>query len=292
MKEFIDSINWSEIWEISKEYVLPNIGWFIFWIVLFIIIGLILGIVFNVFLYRKNIFFRDRKYYNWFAKLWIPYFMIVFLYFSSMIGLFYGVHSVLRSENKSITSNIYSRTIGSTFSSEKEKKEFLHSLQELSKSSEDVSKSMTQALAIYIKQNNSGYASVDNFKNSSTSYLLKKYESEVYSACVYGFMKVVDDQANMKNVKDIDYTQFKSLLQKLDKIEPQRIENSIQSEMGRKLQAILDYIFKEILKHELFFFFLFLLIPFVEYFIYLKFIKTKESDLNRPKPVENVIKHY
>ncbi len=290
MKEFIDSINWSEIWEITKEYVLPNIGWFIFWIVLFIIIGLILGIVFNVFLYRKNIFFRDRKYYNWFAKLWIPYFMIVFLYFSSMIGLFYGVHSVLRSENKSITSNIYSRTIGSTFSSEKEKKEFLHSLQTLSNSSEDVSKSMTQALAIYIKQNNSGYASVDNFKNSSTSYLLKKYESEVYSACVYGFMKVVDDKANMKNVKDIDYTQFKSLLQKLDKIEPQRIENSIQSEMGRKLQAILDYIFKEILKHELFFFFLFLLIPFVEYFIYLKFIKTKESDLNKPKPVENVIK--
>lgn len=290
MKEFIDSINWSEIWEITKEYVLPNIGWFIFWIVLFVIIGLILGIVFNVFLYRKNIFFRDRKYYNWFAKLWIPYFMVVFLYFSSMIGLFYGVHSVLRSENKSITSNIYSRTIGSTFSSEKEKKEFLHSLQTLSNSSEDVSKSMTQALAIYIKQNNSGYASVDNFKNSSTSYLLKKYESEVYSACVYGFMKVVDDQANMKNVKDIDYTQFKSLLQKLDKIEPQRIENSIQSEMGRKLQAILDYIFKEILKHELFFFFLFLLIPFVEYFIYLKFIKTKESDLSRPKPVENVIK--
>ncbi|PIF30652.1 hypothetical protein CLU81_1094 [Flavobacterium sp. 9] len=291
MKEFIDSINWSEIWEITKEYVLPNIGWFIFWIVLFVIIGLILGIVFNVFLYRKNIFFRDRKYYNWFAKLWIPYFMIVFLYFSSMIGLFYGVHSVLRSENKSITSNIYSRTIGTTFSSEKEKKEFLNSLQTLSKSSEDVSKSMTQALAIYIKQNNSGYASVDNFKNSSTSYLLKKYESEVYSACVYGFMKVVDDKANMKNVKDIDYTQFKSLLQKLDQIEPQRIENSIQSEMGRKLQAILDYIFKEILKHELFFFFLFLLIPFVEYFIYLKFIKTKESDINRPKPVENVIKY-
>jgi predicted phage tail protein len=206
-----------------------------------------------------------------------------------MIGLFYGVHSVLRSENKSITSNIYSRTIGSTFSSEKEKKEFLHSLQTLSKSSEDVSKSMTQALAIYIKQNNSGYASVDNFKNSSTSYLLKKYESEVYSACVYGFMKVVDDKANMKNVKDIDYTQFKSLLQKLDQIAPQRIENSIQSEMGRKLQAILDYIFKEILKHELFFFLLFLLIPFVEYFIYLKFIKTKESDLSKPKPVENVI---
>ncbi|WP_337966716.1 hypothetical protein [uncultured Flavobacterium sp.] len=289
MKEFIDSINWSEIWEITKEYVLPNIGWFIFWIVLFVIIGLILGIVFNVFLYRKNIFFRDRKYYNWFAKLWIPYLMIVFLYFSSMIGLFYGVHSVLRSENKSITSNIYSRTIGSTFSSEKEKKEFLHSLQTLSNSSEDVSKSMTQALAIYIKQNNSGYASVDNFKNSSTSYLLKKYESEVYSACVYGFMKVVDDKANMKNVKDIDYTQFKSLLQKLDKIEPQRIENSIQSEIGRKLQAILDYIFKEILKHELFFFFLFLLIPFVEYFIYLKFIKTTESDLSKPKPVENVI---
>ncbi|MCD0471526.1 chloride channel protein [Flavobacterium sp. JAS] len=289
MKEYIDSIDWSEIWEFSKQFILPNIGWFIFWLVLFIILGLILGIVFNVFLYRKNIFTRDRKYYNWIAKLWIPYFMIVFLYFSAMIGLFYGGHSVLKSENKNITANIYSKTIGTTFSSEKEKKDFLHTLQTLSNSSEDVSKSMTEALAIYIKQNNSGFSSVDNFKNSSTSYLLKKYESEVYSACVYGFMKVVDDKANMKNVKDIDYTEFKSLLQKLDQIEPQRIELSIQSEMGRKLQAVLDYIFKEILKHELFFFLLFLIIPFIEYFIYLKFIKTKESDLNGPKPVDNII---
>lgn len=289
MKEYIDSINWSEIWELSKQFILPNIGWFIFWIVLFIVLGFILGIVFNVFLYRKNIFFREQKYYNWFAKLWIPYLMIVFLYFSAMIGLFYGAHSVLKSENKNITANIYAKTIGTTFSSEKEKKDFLHTLQTLSRSSEDVSKSLTEALAIYIKQRNSGFAAVDNFKNSSTSYLLQKYESEVYSACVYGFMKVVDNKADMKNVKNIDYTTFKSLLQKLDQIEPQRIELSIQSEIGRKLESVLNYFFKEILKHELLFFLLFLIIPFVEYFIYLKFVKTKESDLSGPKPVENVI---
>lgn len=291
MKEYIDSINWSEIWELSKQFILPNIGWFIFWIVLFIVLGFILGIVFNVFLYRKNIFFRDQKYYNWFAKLWIPYLMIVFLYFSAMIGLFYGAHSVLKSENKNITANIYAKTIGTTFSSEKEKKDFLHTLQELSHSSEDVSKSLTEALAIYIKQKNSGFAAVDNFKNSSTSYLLQKYESEVYSACVYGFMKVVDNKADMKNVKNIDYTTFKSLLQKLDQIEPQRIELSIQSEMGRKLESVLNYFFKEILKHELLFFLLFLIIPFIEYFIYLKFVKTKETDVSGPKPVENVIKY-
>lgn len=290
MKEYIDSIVWSEVWEFSKQFILPNIGWFLFWTVLFIILGLIIGIVFNVFLYRKNIFSRDRKYYNWIAKLWIPYFMIVFLYFFAMIGLLYGGKSVLKSENKNITANIYSKTIGTTFSSEKEKKDFLHSLQLLSNSSEDVSKSLTQALALYIKQNNSGLQSVDNFKNSSASYLLQKYESEVYSACVYGFMKVVDDKADMKNVKDIDYAKFKSLLQKLDQIEPQRIESSIQSEMGRKLQSGLDLIFNEILKHELLFFFLFLIIPFVEYFIYLRFVKRKDDgDFSGLKPVENVI---
>lgn len=280
MKEYIDSINWSETWEFSKQFILPNMGWFVFWIVLFFILGLILSIVFNIFLHRKNIFFRDKKYYNWFAKLWIPYFVIVFLYFFTMIGLFYGAHSVLRSENKSITASIYAKTIGTTFSSEKEKKDFLHTLQQLSHSSEDVSKSLTEALAIYIKQKNSGYATVDNFKNSSTSYLLQKYESEVYSACVYGFMKVVDSKADMKNVKNMDYTTFKSLLQKLDQIEPQRIELSIQSEMGRKLQAVQNYFFKEILTHELLFFLLFLLIPFIEYFIYLRFVKMRETTKN------------
>lgn len=206
-----------------------------------------------------------------------------------MIGLFYGAHSIFRSENKNITASIYSKTLGTTFSSEKEKKDFLQTLQKLSHSSEDVSRSMTKTLAIYIKQKNSGFATVDHFKNSSTSYLLQKYESEVYSACVYSFLKVVDDKADMKNVKNMDYATFKSLLQKLDQIEPQRIELSIQSEMGRKLQSVQNYFFKEILTHELLFFLFFLLIPFIEYFIYLKFVKSKKDDFNGPKPVENVI---
>jgi ABC-type amino acid transport system permease subunit len=106
MKEYIDSIVWSEVWEFSKQFILPNIGWFLFWTVLFIILGLILGIIFNRILYKKNIFTRDRKYYNWIAKLWIPYFMVVFLYFFAMIGLLYGGKSVLKSENKNITANI------------------------------------------------------------------------------------------------------------------------------------------------------------------------------------------
>ena len=59
--------------------------------------------------------------------------------------------------------------------------------------------------------------------------------------------------------------------------------------MGHKLQAGLDLIFKEILQHELLFFFLFLIIPFVEYFIYLRFVKRKEDDFDGLKPVENVI---
>ncbi|MBS7254675.1 cytochrome c oxidase subunit II [Flavobacterium branchiicola] len=280
MKEYIDSINWSEVWEFSKQFILPNIGWFIFWIVLFIVLGIILGIVFNVFLYRKNFFERDKKYYNWIAKLWIPYFMIVILYFMTMIGLFYGTHSILRNENKNIAAQIYSNTFGTTFSSEKEKKDFLHAVQMLSNSSDDASKSMTKAFAVYIKQNNSGLSALDNFKNSSTSYLLQKYESDVYSACIYGFMKAVDDKADMKNVKNIDYAEFKSTLAKLDQIEPQKIELSLQSEMGRKLQSVQDFVFHEILKHELLFFLLFLLIPFVEFLIYIKFVKTPNAVQN------------
>jgi hypothetical protein len=93
-------------------------------------------------------------------------------------------------------------------------------------------------------------------------------------------MKVVDSKADMKNVTNMDYTTFKSLLQKLDQIEPQRIELSIQSEMGRKLQAVQNYFFKEILTHELLFFLFFLLIPFIEYFIYLRFVKTRENNTN------------
>lgn len=197
-----------------------------------------------------------------------------------MIGLLYGGHSIMEKENKNIAAHIYSNTIGTAFSSEKEKKDFLHSLQNISNSSEGVSRSMAQALAVYIKQNNSGFASVDKLKNSSTSYLLKKYKSDVYSACVYGFMKVADDKADMKNVKNIDYAQFKSLLKKLDQAEPQKIELSLQSEMGHKLQSVFDFVFKEILKHELLFFLFFLSLPFIEYLIYSRLVKRLETDQN------------
>ncbi|MBF4518210.1 hypothetical protein IRZ71_17740 [Flavobacterium sp. ANB] len=275
MKEYIDTINWQEVWEFSKHIILPNLGWFIFWTILFILLGLIISIVLNVYLYRKNFFTRDRTYYNWIAKLWIPYIIIVCIYFFGMLGLFYGGHSILSKENKSITANIYTKTVGSTFSSEKDKKAFLQTLQQLSNSSEDVSKSLTKTLGLYIEKNNTGLSSVDNFKNSSSTYLLKKYESEVYAATMYGFMKVIDDKADIASFKKIKYTELKSLLTKLDKIEPKRIEESIQLEMGHKLQAILDYIYKGIMKHELLFFVLFLIIPFIEYFIYWKFLKKK-----------------
>ncbi|KUJ60692.1 hypothetical protein AR687_16820 [Flavobacteriaceae bacterium CRH] len=275
MKEYIDTIDWKEVWEFSKHIILPNLGWFIFWTVLFILLGLIISIVLNVYLYRKNFFTRDKKYYNWIAKLWIPYIIIVCLYFSAMLGLFYGGHFVLARENESMTANIYAKTVGSTFSSEKDKKAFLLTLQQLSNSSEDVSKSLTKAINLYINKNNTGMSSIDNFKNSSSTYLLQKYEPEIYSATIYGFMKVVDDRADIASFKKINYSDLKLLLTKLDKIEPKRIEESIQLEMGHKLKTILDYIYKEIVKHELLFFALFLIIPFIEYFIYWKFIKKK-----------------
>ncbi|TDO73670.1 hypothetical protein EV143_105269 [Flavobacterium chryseum] len=275
MKEYLDTINRQQVWEFSKHIILPNLGWFIFWTILFVVLGLIISIVLNVYLYRKNFFTRDRTYYNWIAKLWIPYIIVVCIYFFGMLGLFYGGHSILSKENKSMTANIYAKTVGSTFSSEKDKKAFLATLQQLSNSSEDISKSLTKTIGLYITKNNTGMSSVDNFKNSSSTYLLQKYESEVYSATMYGFMKVVDDKADITSFKKIKYDELKLLLKKLDKIEPKKIEDSIQLEMGNKLQTILDYVYKGIIKHELLFFALFLIIPFIEFFIYWRFVKMR-----------------
>jgi hypothetical protein len=278
MKEYIDNINWSEIWAFSKQFILPNIGWFVLWLVLFLILGLVMSIFLNRYLYKKNLFTRDRKYYNWIAKLWIPYIVIVCLYFFGMFGLLYGSRAILTNENKSITASLYSHSLGTTFSTEAEKKAFLSSVQSLSNSSEDASQSMTKTLADYIKKSNTGMASVDHFKDASSSFLLQKYESEVYSACVFGCMKAVDSKADMHTVKNVGYAEFKSLLKKLDQIEPQKIEQSIQAEMGRKLQKAINLIYNEIMKHEIFFFLLFLAFPFIEFLIYVKFVKMKPQE--------------
>jgi len=289
MKEYTDAIDWREVWGFSKHFILPNIGWLTFWAVLFVVSGLIISIVLNVYLYRKNIFTRDKKYYNWIAKLWIPYIILVCVYFPGMIGLFYGGHSILVKENKNMTTSLYAKTLGSTFSSEKDKKAFLLVVQELSNSSGNMSKSLTTAMNLYIKKNNTGMAAVDNFKNSSSAYLFQKYEADIYSATIYGLMKVVDDKADIASFKEINYSEFKVLLTKLDKIEPKKIEDSIQLEIGHKLESVLNYVYKDLIKHQLLLFVLFLMLPFIEYFIYLKFVKSKEEDFSGPKTVENVI---
>lgn len=277
MKEYIATIDWSETWEFLKVYILPHLGSLLFWTLLFIIIGLIISIVLNIYLYRKSFFSRDRKYYNWIVKLWIPYIIVVFIYFFGMFGLFYSSHSVLEKENQNITTSIYSKTIGPRFSSEKNKKEFLVSLQQLSNVSEETSKSIVQSLSVKIKNNNSGMTVIDDFKNSSCNYLYEKYESEIYSATIYGLIKTVDKQVNVASIKNVDYADFKMLLTKLDKVEPKQIEQSIQSEISLKVKTILDYFYKGIMKHEALFLLLFLSFPFIEYLIYLKFVKTKKE---------------
>ncbi|MGO4770303.1 hypothetical protein ACEN2I_01455 [Flavobacterium sp. W22_SRS_FK3] len=289
MKEYIDSINWQVAWGFTKQILLPNLGSLLFWSVLFILLGLLISIILTVNLHKKKFFARDKKYYNWFAKVWIPYILLVSIYFFGMLGLFYGGHAILSKESESMAATIYAQSVGSTFSSEKEKKEFLATLQKFSDSSEDFSKDLTKAIGVYIKKNNTGMSSVDHLKNTSTAYLLQKYEPEIYSTTLYGFIKVVDDKADLASLKKLNYAEFKLLLKQLNTIDPKRIEESIQLEMNNKLQSFLDYFYKGMIKHQLLLFALFLAIPFIEYFIYLKFVKTKESDVSGPKPVENVI---
>lgn len=54
MKEYTEIIDWLKVWGFSKQFILPNIGSFLFWTVLFVLLGLILGIVLNIILYRKT----------------------------------------------------------------------------------------------------------------------------------------------------------------------------------------------------------------------------------------------
>ncbi|MDW8851767.1 hypothetical protein SD960_16820 [Flavobacterium sp. MMLR14_040] len=278
MANFYDSIKWAIIWEFLSEFILPNLGKVILSVILFIFLGLILSTIFTRFLYKKNFFHRDRKYYNWIVKLWIPYIIILFLYFSAIIGCLYKSHSVLLEEKKNLSTKLYSMTFGSSFASEKNSKDFLDLIQKYSNLSEKTSTILTSALLEKVQQKNTGIKSIDNFKNSSSSYLIKTYQSEIYAAFLYSILKSTDEKIDIKNIKDLQYSDFKILLKNLNKINPQKIEQSIQAELENKIEVTINYAYTELLKHELILFILFLIIPFIEYFIYVKFVKKSETN--------------
>jgi hypothetical protein len=272
--EKLNQVNWKEI---ITEIVLPHLGTLTLYIVLFCILGFITSIFYNLILWKKNIFVRHNKYYNWFVKLYIPGLVFVFLYFSVQFAFIYGAKKIIKDEEAIVVSELYDVSTSQFFKSPQEREDFILKLQQSSASLQKLGNQISQEVDTYVAQNNTGYNIIDNTKNKLTHYVIKEYETNLYSAVLYGMLKASGSLTEKEQIENMSYNEVNLLIKKLNTVDPKDIETSVKAKLTEFIDKIISSQINGFAKTTLFIFLLIIFLPILEYLIYRWWINRKEK---------------
>ena len=274
---FLDQIDWGVLWGIIKDIVLPHSGTLILNCILFLFLGLIIAIAYCIFLYRKGIFKRAPKYYNWAVKLYIPLLIIGILYVFGQWGLIRGIYKIVDAERPIIVTSTYSSTLEYFFKSEHEKNQFLTSLQLFAVISKSSSEDLIALLKDhYKKRETKGESLVSSVENKLTQFLINNYGEEIYSFLLYHLITTVAEKGGRINISDsISYNEFKVAIDFLLEVGYEDLEKIILEKLDDWVHNMLSSQYHNMVKSLLILLIIMMIIPLIEFFIYQKWIIPK-----------------
>jgi len=257
-------MNYKVTWKaIFLDFLLPNASTYILYISLFVIAGIVLSILYIRFLWKKKIFERTPKYYNWAVKLYIPFLFIIFMYFSIQVGLLFGTKKVLHRETERIVEEVYEFTVSKFFETPKDRELFVETLKELSKTLQNKSDSIEIKIADWVNQNHD--STNDKSKNKLTNMLVKKYKVKLYTLALYGLFKASNNQTGLK---DMSYKEVDELIKELHSIKTEQIENFIKQEFNGFVCKKIDSQIHNLVLGSFLVFISFILLPILDWKIY------------------------
>lgn len=268
--KFFEQANW---WQIIKETILPHLGTTFLYLTIFISIGFLLGVIYGLILWRFKILKRVPKYYNWAVKLYVVGGIAVFIYFSIHLGLMFAAKSIIKKEEPRIVSAIYEEMASQNFDSPEKRKIFIQKIQESVVEVQKGSKDVTLSLNKYVASKNTGFNVVDKGKNRLANYIFSKYQNDIYSASVYAMLLMASRGAF--DVKEMSYEEFNTLIATLNAMDPRDIEKSIKSKLTEKVDEIITDQMNGMIKGTFYMLIIILLIPVLEFYIYIFWMKNK-----------------
>lgn len=266
--KFMENVNW---WGIVKDNVLPHLGTIILSLILFISIGFILGIIYNVILWKKKVYTREPKYYNWGVKLYILASMIAFVYFFAHFAIISSARKIIKKEEPRIVSEIYEQGVKQIFNSPEERNKFIKKIQDGAGGIQQGSKQLTADINKYVASKNIGFQLIDNGKNKLSNYLTAKYQDDIYSAGLYGMLLAAG--RGHVDLKSLSYEDFNMIVKTLNRLDPRDIEKSIKLKLTEEVDGIVSKQMDGLFKGALYLFIAILLVPLVEFFIYRHYAK-------------------
>lgn len=274
----MQNINWetiySVVWYVVRNYPLK--------IILFCSICLVLGFFVSIiltFIFKKyKVISRHQKYYNWFVKLYIPAIFVINIIFSLKIGLFWGVYEALKTDSYSISEQIYHSGSQYIFQDEKSKKDFITDIRSVVSELSRNNKNTKIQIIDIAKAYDTKYKVVDKPKNWLASLFANYYGDRIHTLVLY---EILNSVPYLQVTKDLSYREFDTLSQKLIELNPDHIEKSIVEKIQNLFLIILRSQFKTILNGILMIWMLFMIIPWIEFWIYGMLMKRRLKEIKQ-----------
>jgi len=272
--DFFKDIDWSFIWSILSDTVLPNSGTLILNIVLFLFLGFVVALLYCILLGKKGIFKRTPKYYNWAVKLYIPLLFIGILYIFGQWGFIRGIYKILDHEKTTIVEGVYNVSMLGIFRSEDEKNKFVLSAQLLAKEVKSGADNYAVVFEDYLKNQNTDNSFINNTKNKLAEYIVNNYSKDLYKLTMYAFVHAAG-KGHIDLSETLPYEEFSSIMDALLEVGYQDIEKVVIEKLSEWFSLGITSQYNGIVKSLLILLFIVLFIPLLEYFIYKKWIAPK-----------------
>jgi hypothetical protein len=263
-----DSVN--ETWEIIRDIVLPHTGRMIFTIAGFSLLGLLIAVLLIVIMFRKKVMTRSNLAYKIIIRIiYIPFILLVTIYSFGHLGFVRSVYKIMRKENPRIVKGVYHITVNQLFTTEIQKDIFLD---DVKKMAEEAQVSGIAFAGYFEAQITERYLR-DSSGNGFISKITRKYKKEIYRAALNGLLYAADAKfdTNIRS-KEVDRAMDLLYSQKREKIEA-----AIKRSLSEQLQRIIDRYYHSALISGSLIWLLLMSIPFIEFFIYKKWIEKPQQ---------------
>ncbi|WP_299249098.1 hypothetical protein [uncultured Aquimarina sp.] len=272
--ELFKNIDWDFIWSILRDIILPNSGTMIFNIIIFLFLGFIIAIIYCIVLWRKGIFKRAPKYYNWAVKLYIPLLIIGILYVFGQWGFIRGIYKILDNEKTMIVKGIYNVSVQQIFESEDAKNKFVLSAQMLAIKAKSDSQDYAVFFKKHLKNYDTGSSFLNKTKNKLAKFIVNNYSDDLYKLTMYALI-ISAGKGHIDFSEALPYEEFNAAMDLLLEVGYQDIEKVVLEKLSQWFSMGITAQYHGMVKSLLILLFLILIVPLLEYFIYKKWIAPK-----------------
>lgn len=269
----VSEVEWHIVWDIFREFVLPHSGTLILNVVLFGVLGVVVSIIYAVILYKKGVFRRKPKYYNWSVKLYYPLLIGGIIFFFGQVGFVRGVYKIIDNEKDVVVTGIYNASLQAVFESEESKDAFVTALQGAARSTTDGSTILMERLKETTTHLHTGVSLVDKGKDKVAGYFLEKYKDDIFKAALYGAINYTKLKDYKTSDEPMSYEDFSKAMDLLLEIGYQDIEEAVKNELIAWISSVLKAQYRTFLIPIILFLILLMAFPLLEFLVYKKWVE-------------------